>query len=265
MGPHVAVAQFGGSTDKAANRAAVRELVAQAAATGAELVVLPEYSMYAVQDPKVDYRDQLEPVDGEFGSLVSALAKEHSVAIVAGMTVVDEQSDKGINTLLVVGADGELIDTYEKVHLYDAFGFRESDRLRAGDPRAVTFELGGMTFGTMTCYDLRFPEMARLLVDAGADALIVPAAWVVGSAKEDHWTTLLRARAIENTVYVVASGQTGPQCTGLSMVVDPMGVVVANAGEAKGVASAVLDPERVASVRKRNPSLANRRFTVAPK
>lgn len=265
MGLTVAVAQFGATTDKAANRESVTKLVEDAVGTGADLVVLPENAMYSNPDPTADTSAERETTSGEFATLVGELAKRHGVTIVAGMTAINEANPKGINTLLIVGPDGAQIDKYEKVHLYDAFGYRESDRVEAASFRPVTFELGGLTFGAMTCYDLRFPEMARALVDAGADALILPAAWAVGPGKEDHWTTLLRARAIENTVYVVAAGQSGPHCTGLSMVIDPMGVVVANAGEVAGTATTRIDPERVEAVRAKNPSLANRRFTVAPK
>ncbi len=111
----------------------------------------------------------------------------------------------------------------------------------------------------MTCYDLRFPEFARALVDAGADVLAVPAAWVAGPLKEDHWVTLLRARAIENTVYVTAAAQTGKAYSGRSMIVDPLGVAVAALGDGEGLATAEVDLQTIAAVRDRNPSLANRR------
>jgi deaminated glutathione amidase len=117
----------------------------------------------------------------------------------------------------------------------------------------------GLAVGLMTCYDLRFPEFARALVDAGADVLAVPAAWVAGPLKEDHWVTLLRARAIENTVYVTAAAQTGKAYSGRSMIVDPLGVTVAALGDAEGLATADVELQTIAAVRDRNPSLANRR------
>ncbi len=118
------------------------------------------------------------------------------------------------------------------------------------------------TFGVLTCYDLRFPELARALADRGADALLVPAAWVQGPLKEDHWMTLARARAIENTSYLLGSCQVSSMYSGRSLIVDPLGVVVASLGEQPGVAVAEIGAERVAAVRARLPSLQHRRFTV---
>ncbi|WP_181786243.1 carbon-nitrogen hydrolase family protein [Streptomyces phytophilus] len=256
------VAQFAATTDKAANLEAAAGLVATAAARGSDLVVLPENSMYADPDPRAETASKAEAVDGPFATAIGALAKEHGVAIVAGMTEA-AAGGKPSNTVLAVDSTGEQFGVYRKVHLYDAFGYRESDRVQAQPAKALTFRLGGLTVGVMTCYDLRFPEMARFLVDAGAEAVVVPAAWVAGPVKEDHWTTLLRARAIENTVYVLGCGQTGPVSCGQSAIIDPMGQIAASAGETPGVASAVLDAARVAEVRAKNPSLANRRFSVA--
>ncbi|AXK32502.1 carbon-nitrogen hydrolase family protein [Streptomyces armeniacus] len=258
------VAQFAATTDKSANLKTATGLIATAAAQGSDLVVLPENAMYANPDLTAETSGQAEPLDGPFASAIAAAAKEHSIAVVAGMTETPaDGSGKPSNTVLAVDRTGGQLGVYRKVHLYDAFGYRESDRIEPQPAKALTFVLDGLTFGVMTCYDLRFPEMARFLVDAGAEAVLVPAAWVVGPAKEDHWTTLLRARAIENTVYVLGCGQTGPTWSGQSSIVDPMGHITASAGENPGVASAVLDASRVAEVRAKNPSLANRRFTVS--
>ncbi len=263
MSVRVAAGQFAATADEARNLDVIGGLVADAAAAGAELVVLPEYSM--AFDPAGDQRTWAQALDGPFSVALAALAREHRVALVAGMTEALD-GDRASNTLLTVAPDGAVAALYRKVHLYDAFGFRESDQLRAADVVApATWTAGGLRFAAMTCYDLRFPEQARWLVDAGVEVVLVPAAWASGPAKEDHWTTLARARAIENTAFVVAAGQTGPACAGQSLIVDPMGVVLAAAGEAPGVAVATLDPARLAAVRERNPSLANRRFDVRPR
>jgi deaminated glutathione amidase len=261
-----AVAQFSAGTDKAQNLDTACALIRSAAEAGARLVVLPECAMHFDPTPGADIAAHAEPLDGDFGTALAHTAKEAGVHVVAGMTETIPDDSRAYNTVVVVDPNGERIGVYRKIHLYDAFGYRESDRIRPADHAApLVFDLDGIRFSTMTCYDLRFPETARTLADAGATAVVLPAAWAVGPAKEEHWSTLVRARAIENTSYVLACGQTGPECTGQSTVVDPMGTVLAGAGEAPGIAVASLDPERIAQVREKNPSLANRRFTVAPR
>jgi deaminated glutathione amidase len=167
------------------------------------------------------------------------------------------------NTLIYVDPSGTLAGCYRKVHLYDAFGYRESEWVLAGELGAAdTFVVDGLRVGAQTCYDLRFPETSRRLVDAGADVVLVPAQWAAGPLKEDHWTTLLRARAIENTVFVVGADQAEPIGAGASMIVDPMGVTLAALGEQDGLITADLDRHRLDDVRAKNPSLAARRYRV---
>lgn len=262
----VAVGQFAGSTDKPANLETVSALVGTAAREGAELVLLPEYSMYFDPDPTADLTPTSEPLDGEFARAIAELAGKHAITVVAGMNERLTGDARISNTLVAHGPGGASLGTYRKVHLYDAFGVSESDHIRPGEHTApLIIEVGGLRFGAMTCYDLRFPEAARVLIDAGADALLVPAAWAAGPAKEDHWRTLLRARAIENTAYVLAAGLTGPKCCGQSMIVDPMGVLIAGAGEAPGIATAAISAERLTAVRQKLPSLQHRRFGVVPR
>ena len=135
--------------------------------------------------------------------------------------------------------------------------------MRPGEIEAPeTFEVDGLRFGMQTCYDLRFPEVTRRIVDAGAQVLLLPAEWVPGPLKEDHWTTLLRARAIENTIYVAAADQCAPTGAGNSMIVDPMGLVLTSLGEQTAVGMAQLSEERLHAVRLKNPALKLRRFTV---
>ena len=164
------------------------------------------------------------------------------------------------NTLVVLGADGSLRTTYRKIHLYDSFGYKESERLLPGEIEPVVVDVDGRPVGLMTCYDLRFPELARALVDAGAETLVVPAAWVAGEHKLEHWRTLLRARAIENTVHVVAAAQGGERYTGHSLVADPWGSIVVEAGSDAQILRTDVLADDVASARDVNPSLANRRL-----
>ena len=259
------VAQFAAGLDIDENRRISVELI-DAAGDSSDLVVLPENAMYS--DPAKERPDSkhAESLEGPYVTAVREAAKTAGTAVIAGFTETNEDDAvRPFNTLVYISAEGVLEDVYRKIHLYDAFGYRESDTVTAAPiSKPLVFELGGVRIGAATCYDVRFPEMMRWLVDAGAEAIVLPAAWAVGPMKELHWETLVRARAIENTVYFAACGQTGPHCTGQSMIIDPMGVIAASAGEAGGaLATAVIDTERVAAVRKANPSLTNRRFQIA--
>jgi predicted amidohydrolase len=166
------------------------------------------------------------------------------------------------NTVVAVGADGSLLGSYRKIHLYDAFGDRESARIQPGDGRTMVFPLAGFKVGVMTCYELRFPEIARHLAERGAEVLLLPAAWVRGPAKELHWETLARARAIENTAYVAACGQVSDRYCGLSAIYDPMGIAVVSGGETEELVVGDVSRERLETVRAKNPSLAMRRPDV---
>ncbi len=253
------VVQFSASTDVAANLSRISSLVRDASSAGADLIVVPEAAMHDFGASDLPLGPVAQSLDGGFARDIRHLARACDATVVVGMFERSEDAARPFNTLVVVGPDGEIAATYRKAHLYDSFGYRESDRLSRADVEPTVVPIGEFRVGLMTCYDLRFPEFSRALVDRGADVLAVPAAWVRGPLKEDHWTTLLRARAIENTVYVVAAGQTGSTYVGASMIVDPMGVIVCSLGDEEAVATGDLDRDRVESVRSRNPSLANRR------
>jgi predicted amidohydrolase len=249
----VTLVQEASTLDPAENRARLAQLTPE----GSDLVVFPEAFARDFGQPGSDISDAAEPLDGPFATEVAKVAAERGTTIVAGMFERGDDPARPVNTLVLRGAAEA---DYRKIHLYDSFGYKESDRVTAGPLTPVTVELGGLTLGLMTCYDLRFPELARTLVEAGADVLVVPAAWVAGPRKVDHWTTLARARAIENTSYVVAAGQPGPRYSGHSIVVDPLGDVLAEADEGAGTLTVNLDRRVVDEARRTNPSLDNRRL-----
>jgi predicted amidohydrolase len=264
-----AAVQLASGLDREANRSAAVAAVRSAAASGAALVVLPEATMCGFGSARTDLSEYAEPLDGPFVTALAAVAAESGVTVVAGTFEPAEMAHRVYNTLAIVGRDG-LVARYRKVHLYDALGWCESDRVCAGDPdasNAPVVEVGGFSLGVLTCYDLRFPESARAAVDAGATVLAVPAAWVAGPRKVDHWRTLLGARAIENTAYVVAAGQPAPTYTGHSQIVDTMGDVVASLGADEGtrvpaLVEAELSEECLNDARAALPVLAHRRFGV---
>lgn len=262
----IAVAQFAPIADAAANLATISAMAHKAADRGARLVVFPEYSSYFAPKLGADFVAAAQPIDGAFTDGIRNLATELAIHIVVGLVEKSDDPARFSNTLVALTPDGDLVATYRKLHLYDAFGDLESEWVRAGEIEPPqTFEFAGFTVGLQTCYDLRFPEVTRRLVDAGVTLVAVPSEWVRGPLKEHHWRTLVTARALENTLYVAAADHAPPIGAGNSMIVDPMGVELATIGENSDVAVASIRPSRVAEVRALNPALALRRFTVIPR
>ncbi len=250
LGMKVRLVQVAASADPLINR----EIVANSVA-GVDLVVFPEAMSRDFAASGASMAEHAELLDGPF---VSAL-RTVGTPIVAGMfesNPADPQ--RPFNTMVVL--HGDQLTAYRKIHLYDSFGFKESDAISAGPVTPTVVPFGGLNFGLMTCYDLRFPEMARELVRAGADVLMVISAWVAGPRKVEHWETMLRARAIENVSFVVAVGQPGPKYVGHSQVISPLGDVLARLEGEPGELAVDLDPGLVAQARRDNPSLENRRW-----
>ncbi|MFC7405794.1 deaminated glutathione amidase [Georgenia alba] len=255
-------AQFAASTDWSQNAVAVEREIDLAEHDGVDLLVLPEGVLARFTDQKERIREYAQPLDGPFVTRVLQATRGTTVTVVLGVHETSD-TDKPYNTLLAV-RDGELVARYRKIHLYDAFAARESDNITAADVVPPLVDVAGFRVGLMTCYDVRFPELARLLALAGADVLVLPAAWVRGPLKEHHWSTLVTARALENTTYVVASGECGEANIGRSLVLDPLGVAVAQAGEGPDRITALLSRERLTDARTRLPVLENHRFDVSP-
>ena len=263
----IAVAQFAPGDDTDDNLEMMSRLAGDAANRGALLVVFPEYSSYFTPTMDSTWAEHAQGLHGPFVRALAELATELGIHIVAGLVerIADEKK-RVANTLVALDPHGELVAYYRKVHLYDAFGQRESEWIVPGPVETPqTFAFAGFTVGLQTCYDLRFPEVTRQLVDAGADLVLVPSEWVRGPLKEAHWRTLATARAIENTIYLAAADHTPPIGVGNSLIVDPMGVELAGLGEDVGTAVAWITPARITEVRRINPALQLRRFKVEPR
>ncbi len=263
----VAVCQLNSRADRSANVATATDLLARAADAGADLAVLPEYTDYLGPGSGAP---QPEPVDGSYAATFSAAAAKHRMWVIAGsFREQGPDPQRCYNTSLVFDRSGQLAAAYRKIHLYDVeipgrVSFHESRWVAPGDT-PVTVDVEGLRFGLTICYDLRFPELyRRLATEGGAHVLVVPAAFMLHTGR-DHWEVLLRARAIENQCYVVAAAQIGDHdpgrtCFGRSMVIDPWGLVVAQAPDEVGVTVAEVDPERIDRIRTDLPSLAHRRL-----
>jgi deaminated glutathione amidase len=261
----VACVQLTSGADKAANLERAERLVARAASTGADVVVLPE-KWNGIGDAET-LRALAEPLDGESVAAMADWAKRHGVTLVGGsITERREGREKLSNTCLVFDPEGELVATYRKIHLFDVevggLTYRESEAEEHGEEPVVA-EIEGWPVGLTICYDLRFPELYRVLALEGALLATVPAHFTLYTGK-DHWHLLLRARAVENGFYVAAPAQVGETgigrpSYGRSLIVDPWGTVLAQAPDEETVISAELDRAWLDEVRRRLPSLSQRR------
>jgi predicted amidohydrolase len=264
-----AAIQLNSTGDKAHNLDVAERLVRAAAADGAELAVLPE-KWNLLGDPESQL-EGAEALDGPAISAARSWARELGTHLVAGsVTEREEGREKAFNTSILIGPDGELEASYRKIHLFDVdvggVAYRESEYEEPGD-EVVTVALGsgleGVTLGLTVCYDLRFPELYRILAVRGATVITVPSAFTMETGR-DHWEVLLRARAIENQAFVIAANQIGEapphyRSYGRSAIVDPWGVVLAQAPDEECFVAADLDLELPERVRAKLPSLANRR------
>jgi predicted amidohydrolase len=261
-----ALCQFTASADPEDNLRAMEALVERAAGQGARLAVFPEASMARFGVPLAPIA---QPLDGPWADGVREMARRHQLTVVAGM-FTPAPDGRVANTLLATGPDGEA--SYDKIHLYDAFGFSESRTVSPGET-VVTIEVDGVRVGLATCYDVRFPELFRAHADAGAVLSVLPASWGAGPGKLAHWELLTRARALDATVWVAAVGQAPPEeardieeptkaPTGIghSVLVGPDGTVREEVGTAPGLIVADVDAEEVERVRKAVSVLANRRL-----
>jgi predicted amidohydrolase len=261
-----AAVQLTSTADRERNLATADRLTRAAAAAGAELVVLPE--KWAVLGTPEETAAGAEPFDGPALSWARDAARELGIDLVAGSIAERVPGrEKGSNTSVHVGPDGEVRAVYRKIHMFDVEvggrTYRESEHEEGGDEVVLSETAHGVELGLTVCYDLRFPELYRILAIRGARVITVPSAFTLATTR-DHWATLLRARAIEDQAFVVAANQIGEHAPGYrsggrSMIVDPWGVVLAQAPDSETFVTAELDLDRQAEIRRTLPSLANRR------
>jgi predicted amidohydrolase len=262
----VAAVQLTSTADRERNLATADRLTRAAAAAGAELVVLPE--KWAVLGTPDETAAGAEPFDGPALSWARDAARELGIDLVAGSIAERVPGrEKGSNTSVHVGPDGDVRAVYRKIHMFDVEvggrTYRESEHEQGGDEIVLSETAEGVELGLTVCYDLRFPELYRILAIRGARVITVPSAFTLATTR-DHWATLLRARAIEDQAFMIAANQIGEHAPGYrsggrSMIVDPWGVVLAQAPDSETFITAELDLDRQAEIRRSLPSLANRR------
>ena len=263
----LALVQMQSSSDKNTNLSASIDYIKRAAKKSANLICFPEFQMAyspATQTPR-DLFDLAEDIKGNFITTLRKSAKEHNIATVA--TMYERVQSKRLNfrvsdTAAFISSNGLVKSVYRKLHLYDALGFKESIKLVSGNriERPVKTSFGN--FGLMICYDVRFPEMSRILTLMGAAILVMPSAWVSGIMKEEHWQIMTKSRAIENGVFIVAPNQIGNIYSGRSTVIDPFGAALIDMGTEEGLAIIEIDTSMIIRIRKALPLISNRRIDV---
>jgi deaminated glutathione amidase len=260
----IAIAQVQSSTDKKTNRDTALTLIEAAKNKHAQVIAFPEFLMAfsPASQSAAELSLVAEAFDGPFIATMRQAAQSAGIHVLAPIYETCAIKDRVYDSAVWIDAGGNIASVYRKLHLYDAFGFKESDKFYPGDAVAPLVKAANAQIGTMICYDLRFPEMARMLALQGANVLFAPSGWVQGDLKVEHWQTMIKARALENGCFVVAPNQVGNIYTGHSLAVDPLGRTLADLEENQGLAVIDLDLELVNEVRGKLPLLKNRRSDV---
>ena len=261
-----AVVQFKASTNKEDNLTKIISYISKAASKNAALCAFPEFMMFytsSSQTPK-QLANLAETINGNFVTTIAKAAKENQIQVVGSFYEKSRKKDRVYDTSFLISKSGKVLSTYRKIHLYDALGFKESNKMVSGSRITKPVKTSIGKIGMMICYDLRFPEMARSLATAGAEVLVAPSAWVKGNMKEEHWVTINKTRAIENGCYVIAPDQVGNIYCGRSLVVDPYGKILLDMKKKQGIGFVNIDLNKVKQTRKILPLLKNRRTDIYP-
>jgi predicted amidohydrolase len=260
----IAVVQFCASTKKDVNLKKILDFIQQAADKGAKLCAFPEFMMFytnSKQTPR-ELAALAETIDDNFVSSITKAAKKNSIQVIGTFYEKSKRKDRVYDTSFLIDRSGKIVSTYRKIHLYDALGFKESTKFMAGSKISQPTKTDLGKIGMLICYDLRFPEMSRLLASSGSEILIVPSAWVRGPMKEEHWVVVNKTRAIENGCYVVAPDQVGNIYCGRSLVVDPYGKILLDMKKKQGIGFVEISLNKIRETRKTLPLLQNRRTDV---
>ena len=257
----IAVVQFKASIHKHQNLKKILTYIKNASTKGAELCTFPEFMMFYTNSSQSakQLANLAETINGEFVQTVSKAAKKHSIMIVGTFYEKSKKKNRVYDTSFLINKSGKILSTYRKIHLYDALGFRESNKMTPGSKIVMPSRTKIGKLGMLICYDLRFPEMSRILASNGAEILVIPSAWVKGKMKEEHWITMNKTRALENGCYVIAPDQVGNIYCGRSLVVDPFGKVLLDMKKRQGMCIVDISLDKVKQTRKALPLLENRR------
>ena len=262
-----AIVQMKSSINKQDNLIESLKYIKEAADRQADYIFFPEFQMAFSSNTQTldELQKSAETLpNSKFIKRLCQYSKKYKIGIVGTFFEKNPyKKDKRVfDTAFSTDKNGKIVSVYRKLHLYDAFGFKESLKFSRGDkiPKLITTPIGKM--GLMICYDIRFPELSRILTVNGSDIIVIPSGWIHGIMKEEHWITMLKARAMENGVYVIAPNQVGNIFCGRSMIVDPLGSILTDLGDKIGVEFVGIQRERIDEVRKTLPLLKNRRTDI---
>jgi predicted amidohydrolase len=263
----VAIIQFKASTNKNQNLKKILNYIDKASMKNAELCAFPEFMMFYTPSSQTPSKlaSLAENINGNFVSTIAKSAKQNSIQIIGTFYEKSNKKNRVYDTSFLINKFGKVVSTYRKIHLYDALGFRESDKMTPGSKIVKPSKTSVGKIGMLICYDLRFPEMSRILASSGSEILVAPSAWVKGKNKEEHWITINKTRAIENGCYVIAPDQVGNIYCGRSLVVDPQGKILLDMKKRQGISFVNIFVDKVKKTRKVLPLLKNRRTDVYSK
>lgn len=259
--PKIAVVQFRASTDKEQNLNRILNYIDKASKRGAELCAFPEFMMFYTNSSQSPAKlaSLAESINGQFVKSIAESAKHNSIQVVGTLYEKSNKKNHVYDTSFLLNKSGKVISTYRKIHLYDALGFRESNKMTPGSKISLPTRTSIGKLGMLICYDLRFPEMARSLAASGSEILVAPSAWVQGKMKEEHWITINKTRAIENGCYIIAPDQVGNIYCGRSLVVDPFGKILLDMKKRQGIGMVSISSNKIKQTRKLLPLLKSRR------
>ena len=257
----IAIVQFKALTDKSKNLIKIQNYIINAAKRGAELCAFPEFMMFytsSSQSP-AQLASLAETITGPFVTTIAKTAKENSIQVVGTFYEKSKKKNRVYDTSFLISKSGKVLSKYRKIHLYDALGFKESNKMTPGSKIDSPAKTSVGKLGMLICYDLRFPEMSRTLAAAGSEIIVAPSAWVKGKMKEEHWITINKTRAIENGCYVIAPDQVGNIYCGRSLAVDPYGKILLDMKKRQGIGIVDISLNKVKQTRRILPLLKNRR------
>ncbi len=259
----LALIQMRTSLNKQENLTKILEYINLASRKKAELCVFPEFMMFYYDPKNISIQDLAENIDGPFVTAISNAAQSNSINVIGTFCEKDKAgSNKVYDTSFFIDKFGVVVTTYQKIHLYDAFGYKESNYILPGSKIAKPIDTKMGKIGMLICYDLRFPEISRILTVRGSEILVIPSAWINGYMKEQHWITLNKTRAVENGCYVIASNQVDNVYCGRSMVIDPMGKTILDMKKNEGISIAEISTTMIQKTRTNLPLLKHRRPDV---